>query len=133
MLLTFRQLLWIGSIINTKLSEICAGVYVYDKKLYDEVKDIGRKKFTLSNGYPIQWESISRNTKYSRINMIAYNAFYVDKDEAKHIVYQQRGYEQKYFRLHFGGDEGRGFWFDIWDYHITTPIATGFPHHNVFI
>lgn len=103
-----------------KLGEKCSGIYVFDKDLYAEAEKIGiypglgigvipsQEEGILSNNFLLEAESLRMNTKYSRISIVGYTAFYTDNNGNKHIIYQAREYIQEYFALYIGGDEGGG-------------------------
>lgn len=93
------------------MSDKCSGNYIFDDKLYEEVKGEERykKDKVLSNGFLSQIESLKIPTKYSRIAIIGENIFYIDNNNIKHTIYQIREYRQIYFKIALKGDEGRGF------------------------
>ena len=95
----------------------CSGIYIYDKDLYKEAKEYGYKIATLSNGFPIEIESLLMDTQYSRIKIEGINVFFIDNNGNKHIIYQVREYRQRYFRIYISGDEGNGLKLNTWDFH----------------
>ena len=99
--------------INNK----CSGTYIYDKDLYEEIKGDGDEIETLSNGFPLELETLEMNTQYSRIWILGRNYFYRDESGNKHIVYQIREYIQRYFAISISGDEGRGWRLNTWRYY----------------
>ena len=56
----------------------CSGIYIYDKDLYEEAKKHGDKIATLSNGFPLELETLEMNTQYSRIWILGRNYFHRD-------------------------------------------------------
>lgn len=74
------------------INDKCSGIYIYDKELYKEAQKYGDKIATLSNGFPIEMESLIMDTQYSRIGIIGRTIFFIDNNGDKHIVYQIRKY-----------------------------------------
>lgn len=113
-----------------RLLENKSGLYIFDKKLYEEIqgqnrefKELPNGEYSLgflSNGYEIlyKYEDYDFKQVYSRISTIKKHKKYVkDLYGAEYIVSFNKYYQYTTYSIILSGDEGGGF-------HFTTQRAT---------
>lgn len=122
-----------------KLLENESGLYIFDRKLYEEVKSINEyielpnKKYTLgllSNGYELLYEVENQENKEVNSRVYSYKDFmyfYYDEKCNKHYISYFLGFSYNIYGLWLVGDEGIGF------YLKTEKQIGGYLKKNIFV